>query len=258
MKNNLLKSIKIVIIFLSLILFVFTPTAFSFNSEASFAPRIRLKNGTSSNWSGYAVATNLSSPQNNAISDVKGQWTVPLVNCSGTTTNTYSASWLGIDGYSDNSVEQTGTEQDCINGQPYYAAWYEMYPKPSYRINLAVNPGDVISAEVNYTNKRFFLTLTNITTGKSFTTSQKSNGQRQSAEWIMEAPWSGGVLPLANFGTLNFNNAQATLNGHTGTISDAAWQNDRIIMVNASGTVKATPSALSSDGSGFTITWNSN
>ncbi len=222
----------------------------------SFGPRIRLKNGTSSNWAGYAVETSLTSPQSNAVSDVRSQWVVPSVTCN--TTNAYSATWIGIDGYSDNSVEQTGTEQDCSNGLPSYYAWYEMYPKPSFRVKLSINAGDTMSAEVQYNGSKFILTLADVTTGKTFTTSQKSNALRQSAEWITEAPWSGGVLPLSNFGMMQFSNAQATLKGHSGTISDASWQNDAITMTTSSGTAKATPSALSSDGSNFSITWNSN
>lgn len=213
------------------------------------APRIRLKNGNSSNWSGYAVETNLTSPTNNAVSDVKGSWVVPTVTCD-PTINTYSSAWVGIDGYSDGSVEQIGTEQDCISGQPRYYAWYEMYPKPS-RYIMPVSPGQNISAEVTYVNGRFVLKL------NGFSTTQKANAQRQSAEWIMEAPWSGGVLPLANFGTINFGGSQATLNGVTGTINNSSWQNDKITMVNSSGSPKATPSSLSSDGSSFSVTWNS-
>lgn len=225
----------------------------------TFAPRIRLKNGTSLNWAGYAVETNLTNPANSAVSDVKGNWVVPTVSCAGVTINTYSATWIGIDGYSDNSVEQTGTEQDCINGQPAYYAWYEMYPKPSHRISLSVTPGHTMSAEVVYSGKnKFVITLTDTTTGKLFTTTQSANAQRQSAEWIMEAPWSGGTLPLANFGTQVFSSAGATLNGHPGTISDPAWQNDGITMTTSSGTAKATPSSLSTDGRSFSVNWYSN
>src|SRR5258708_569976 len=119
----------------------------SLTTSVFAAPRIRLKDGTSTNWAGYAVETNLNSPQTNAVNDVKGQWVVPSVNCVGVSTNTYSSSWIGIDGYSDNSVEQTGTEHDCINGQPSYSAWYEMYPKPSSRISMPVKAGDTMSAE---------------------------------------------------------------------------------------------------------------
>src|SRR5690348_12679669 len=69
------------------------------------SPRIKLRDGVSTNWSGYAAQTNLTSPLSNAVTDVKGSWTVPTLSCTGT--NTYSSVWVGIDGYSDNTVEQT-------------------------------------------------------------------------------------------------------------------------------------------------------
>ncbi len=224
--------------------------------STSFAPRIRDKNGNSTNWSGYAAETSLANPQSNSVSDVKGSWVVPAVSC--TSNSTYSSAWVGIDGYSDSSVEQTGTEHDCINGLPSYYAWFEMYPKPSYRINnFPVNAGDTINAEVKYTGgNKFQLTLQDATTGKTFVTTQNARASRQSAEWVMEAPWSGGVLPLTNFGTINFSNSSATINGVTGSINNTLWQNDPITMVNSSGTSKATPSALSGDGKSFSVIWN--
>lgn len=214
----------------------------------SFAPRIHLKNGTSSNWSGYAIPTN-------AVSDVKGSWIVPSLTC--TAVNTYSSAWVGIDGYSDNTVEQTGTEQDCANGQAVYSAWYEMYPKPAFRVNLALKAGDLISAEVKYLGgNQFVLSLTNNTNGQTFTTRQTSKGKRQSAEWIMEAPWSGGVLPLANFGTIQFSSASAVINGQTGSVN--SWANDPITMTDSSGSPKAIPGVLSNNGSSFNVDWKSN
>lgn len=216
------------------------------------------KRGTSTNWSGYAAETNLSSPQSGAVSDVKATWTVTTV--TPTAMNSWSSTWVGIDGYSSGSVEQIGTEADWYNGTPVYYAWYEMYPKASVTIRaLTIRPGDVISAEVNYSSSRkssgFTLTLKDVTTGKSFSTLMKSNAKRSSAEWVVEAPWSGGVLPLANFGTVPFSSASATINGHTGGISDAAWQNDPITMVSSSGHTLAVPSALSLAGSSFSDTW---
>lgn len=222
------------------------------------SPRIKVKNGTSTNWSGYAALTNLSSPQNNSVSDVKGSWVIPTLSCS--SINTYSSEWVGIDGYSDSSVEQTGTEGDCINGKSSYYAWYEMYPKISKRTSLVVNAGDTINAEVQYSRRGvFILTLKNQTSGQSFSTSQKNmTAQRTSAEWVMEAPSSGSILPLANFGTIQFSNAQATINGISGTISNGSWQNDPMVMVTSSGTPKASPSSLSADGSSFSVSWFNN
>jgi len=221
-------------------------------------PRVRNKNGTSSNWGGYALETSLSAPQNNAVSDVKGQWTVPSVTAS-TSPNTYSSIWVGIDGYSDGSVEQTGTEQDWSNGHPVYYAWFEMYPKSAYQIlNFPVNPGDTIATEVQYNgNGSFKLTIVNASKNVSFSTTQRlKNARRQSAEWIVEAPYSGGTLPLADFGTVSLLNCSATLNGATGPINNSAWQHDSITMATSGGTIKAQPSALASSGTGFSVTWH--
>ncbi len=227
---------------------------------ASQAPRVPVRQGTSTNWSGYAVETNLSTPQSYAVTDVIGTWTVPQVTSS--STNTYSSVWVGIDGYSDGTVEQLGTEQDWVNGQPRYYAWIEMYPKLPSTINYPIAYGDTITAEVTYTgNNQFVLSMTDTpATGAAwtFSTKARAKAQRQSAEWIVEAPWSGGVLPLANFGTVKVTGAQATLNTATGAINNPAWQNDPITMETSSGVLKAVPSALSPDGSSFTVTWQHN
>jgi hypothetical protein len=210
------------------------------------------KKGTSVNWSGYAVETNLASPQKYAFTDVKGSWRVPTIVCSGNQT-TYSSTWIGIDGNSSNTIQQIGTEQDCIKGVPTYFTWYEMYPKKQVNFNLPIKPGDSMSAEVEYVgNNTYKFTLNNLTTGQSYTTSdQSSKPIRSSAEWVME-----GTGPLANFGTMTFTGASATANGHTGTISDPAWQNDPITMVQSkSGDVKAAPGPLSTDGSSFSVNW---
>ncbi len=255
------------------------------------APRIHLKNGTSLNWAGYAVETNLNSPQSNVVTDVQGSWVVPTVtdpnglasDSAGITnhgkgsgkghkppttgSSAYSAAWVGIDGYSDGTVEQIGTEQDWYNGAPRYYAWFEMYPRFGYQINAKVSPGDNMNAEVKYLGQGVFnLTLNDYGSSGSatpiwhFSINEKSaRAERQSAEWIMEAPSSsGGVLPLADFTDIGFTGASAILNGHSGTISDTNWQNDAITMTTSNGTVKAQPSSLSPDGSSFSVIWYHN
>jgi len=250
-----MKNLNLLLILLSVI-FAFSTLYFS--PYAIFqAPRIHLKEGTSLNWAGYAVQTSLTKPMNGAVTDVQGTWIVPAVICSAT--NSYSSFWIGIDGYSSNTVEQIGTDSDCSSGKAVYYAWYEMYPKYPVNLAMAITPGHTMSAEVKFLGSgNFQLTITDLTTGATFLTTQKSpSAKRSSAEWIAEAPWSGGVLPLAKFGTVSFTSAQATLNGHPGSISDTAWQNDAITMTTSSGAPKATPSTLSSDGSSFSITWKS-
>jgi hypothetical protein len=191
---------------------------------------------------------------------VKGTWTQPSASCP-SNKRQYSSFWVGIDGYNSNSVEQTGTSADCIGkNRPSYYAWYEMYPNPPVNLSMTVSPGNVMSAEVSVVGTSFTLTITNVTTGASFTTTQTlSSAAKSSAEWVAEAPSSCfhtcTVLPLANFGTVNFSGSFTTGNGHTGSINDTAWSNDQITMVGNGGAVKAQPSPLSGDGQSFSVTW---
>lgn len=233
--------------------FVFTQS--HANSPILHAPRIHVKEGESTNWAGYAALTSLTNPSVGSVSNVQGKWLVPTMSCT-STGNTYSSIWVGIDGYSNGTVEQTGIEADCTSGQPQYYGWYEMYPKFGYKVPVTISQGNTITGKVEYIGSgNFRLTLTNASTGKSFVTTQRnSRAQRTSAEWIVEAPSSGGVLPLANFWTDFLSGSQARIKGNTSTIN--AFANDRIDMVNSNGTVtKATTSALT-NGTDFTVTWN--
>ncbi len=138
-----------------------------------------------------------------------------------------------------------------------YYAWYEFYPKPSFLINgLTVHPGDHITAEARSSGRSFVVTITDTATGSSFTKSARVNSaQRSSAEWIAEAPSSGGVLPLANFGTVSFSSCDATISGITGAIGSFGANVHEITMVTSGGATKASPSALSGSGDSFTVRW---
>jgi hypothetical protein len=194
---------------------------------------------------------------------VKGSWVEPSVTCSGTTAggpgktkktqSSYSSFWIGLDGYSSNTVEQTGTDSDCTGTTPSYYAWYEFYPAYPVNFSNGVQPGDTMTAEVK--DGGGVITLS-ISDGNKWTqtVTQSDHGYKlSSAEWIAEAPSGGGVLPLANFGTVNFSNASATGVGKTGSIS--AFSFDPMTMVTNSGQTKAAPSALSSAGTAFSVTW---
>jgi hypothetical protein len=225
------------------------------SAQVDMAPRIHVKEGTSTNWSGYAVLpTAVKRGQTQSVTDVKGSWTVPAVVGTGTS---YSAFWIGIDGYNSGTVEQIGTSSDVVNGVPSYYAWYEIYPKYPVTISMTISVGDTITADVLSTSKGFQLTITDVNTGKSFTTLQKCpQAAKSSAEWVAEAPSSmSGVLPLANFGTVTFTGCSATIGGNTGSIT--SFQNDAITMVTSGGTTKAYPHDLSIDGNGFQVTWAS-
>jgi hypothetical protein len=234
---------------------------------------------TSGNWSGYAVT-------GTSFTQALGSWIVPAVDCS-VTPSTYSSFWVGIDGYSDSTVEQTGTDSDCSGGTPTYYAWYEFYPQPSFyacergRNQPAcalknLTPGDVMQASVTFTPGRlaafapnlgtYTVTITDVTTGATFTTTALGNDQRSSVEWIAEAPsLSTGVVPLADFGTVSFgvdstsvaNTNYATEGaGNSMPISSFGSSVQEIVMASG-GTNEAVPSALSTDGTSFTVTWSS-
>ena len=217
----------------------------------------------SSNWSGYAVTG-----AKGSVTDVTASWTVPSIAGSCPSTDQFASFWVGIDGYSSNSVEQIGTDSDCQGGEPVYYAWFEFYPHPSFTVNsVPIKPGDIIVAEVKSDGKgKFTVALENKTTGTSFSTSAKiPSAAQSSAEWIAEAPYSGGVLPLADFNAVSFskdptrqsNTCFATIGGITGPIGLASFNPnlDEITMDTSSGVVKASPQALSRDGTSFSIAW---
>jgi hypothetical protein len=212
-------------------------------------------NTTSVNWSGYAVETNIASPQANAFTDVQATWIVPSLSPSASSNqNAYSSTWIGLDGDSSKTVEQIGIEQDYIKGVAVYYAWYEMYPKSVVKLDLVIQAGDTISAEVKYLgNNTYQLSLEDVTSGHSSTIQvQSSKPIRSSAEWIEE-----GTGRVADFNTVTFTNAHVTAILPTGTItgsiSDSAWQTEEITLVSKSGGVIAAPTPLSNDGSSFSI-----
>jgi len=237
----------------------------------------------SSNWAGYVVG---GSDSNTQFSNVSGSWVQPASKC--TSGQDYAAFWVGVGGDdgqssssfgqsslgdgSSTSLEQIGTQGDCTgNGTEYYA-WYELVPAAPVQLNLAIHPGDHISASVGVNGSNIAFSLTDKTTGQSFSkTIQASNPDTSSAEWVAEAPsqcdGSGNCtpLPLSDFGTVDFTNATATANGHTGTISDPNWTAQPIALGSdgtydigygsSQNTAGASPSSLSSDGSSFSVTW---
>jgi len=218
---------------------------------------VRNANGSSTNWSGYVAESKLSAPAVGSVSDVKGTWIVPKTTGVGSTA-AYSAAWVGIDGFSDGTVEQIGTDADWTRRGASYYAWLEIFPQGSYQIvGFPVAPGDTISAEVRYAgNSEFALVLTNVTRRTRFSTTMRvASAKRESAEWIIEAPSSNTVLPLADFNRINFSGCTASISGRTGAINDPLWQNGLINMETVAGVKKDQTSALSANGESFSVTW---
>ena len=196
----------------------------------------------SQNWSGYAA-------HGKTYKKISANWVEPTGHC--TSSRTFSSFWVGLDGFNNGTVEQTGSEVDCRSGSPRYFGWYEMFPAFPVNFGDTVRPGDHFSGSVTFNGSgKFTLVLKDTTQGWSHTVHKTlTSAKRSSAEVIAEAPSSStGVLPLADFGTVKFSNSMvngSTLGGASPT---------KIIMVNGSGRAKDSVSALS-NGTNFSAKW---
>ena len=229
----------------------------------------------SANWSGYTLQD--ANAAGLEFTSVTGTWTVPVTTCDSTSTAS-AAFWVGLGGSSDTAtgLEQTGTGADCSNGTAKYYAWYEILPAASVTVPLKVKPGDQITTSVNVSGTTVLVQIKNRTRKTRFTKALTvAAPDLSSAEWIAEAPSACSntgrctVLPLANFGTVNFTRAAVIASAHPGTITDPTWANAAISLVpqsssrffaarDSSSTAGATPGVLSADGRSFPVSWVAN
>jgi hypothetical protein len=186
----------------------------------------------STNWSGY-IATG------SHFTSVSAQWVVPTVRPSQATQ--YSATWVGIDGATNSSLIQAGTEQDSSGGTTTYYAWYELLPALSIPVEY-VSPGDEMKVSiVEDSPGTWTISIADLTSGQTVSGSVAYSTPQASAEWIEEAPFSamGQQLTLADFGTAQFTNLSWSSNVSSGVLP--------VDMVDASGNIIASPGALSNN-----------
>ncbi len=207
----------------------------------------------SHNWSGYAAT-------GGKYTSVTGTWTVPSLNTSSSSSSTGSnrgvgATWVGIGGTSSRDLIQAGT-QEMTDGQGRvsYSAWTELLPAASENVPLTISPGDSVTVTISEQSAgQWLIDIKNNTTGKDYSTTVRYNSSYSSAEWVVEAPSAGrSLLPLDNFGSIQFTDATATKDGKTVTLSGTNAQ--PISMVDGQGQVLASPSGITSDGKGVTVT----
>jgi hypothetical protein len=198
----------------------------------------------SENWAGYAAMGTAGT-----FTRVSASWAEPTVTCGAS--ETFSSFWVGLDGAGTDTVEQTGTEADCANGAATYQGWFEMFPSASVFYDNPVDPGDAMSASaVANGGGSFTLTLTDSTQGWTKITRQTSDtAQLGSAEIIAEAPSDGKVLPLSDFGTVNFTDALIN-NEAIDDLNTLA-----LTLESAANVAEATPSSLT-HGDDFTVTFD--
>jgi len=187
----------------------------------------------SSNWSGYVADAS----KNRTYSSVHAEWNIPSVLACENVSSTWSAFWIGLDGFGLSELNQEGTEQDCyyISGSYYtnYYAWSELLPNQPVEQQITgftPNPGDYMYATQWIGNKSGTRTnngsggyvwfyMNDMTQGvyAQFSTKLGSTYfDGKTVEWIMERPGLGGgtLAEFSDYGTAEMLNAQGfTTNG---------------------------------------------
>ena len=155
----------------------------------------------------------------------------------------------------DNTLIQTGTEQDVSGGTASYSAWWELVPAPSITISgMAIHPGDHMHASVAETiagSNVWNIQLKDVTTGQSFSTTAPYSSTHATAEWIEETPLvfgtgGAGLAALPNLTNTPF--TSGTTNGANANLKAT----EEIQLIDSSGKVIGTPSAPNGSADGFT------
>jgi hypothetical protein len=236
-------------------------------------------------WSGYVV-------KGGPFYGVQGSWVVPQVDtqvppCSSIVSSagfelcSSSSTWVGLDGYDESQLIQTGTDQDYMDGilglvgGGSYSAWWEILPANAQTIYQPVYPGDAMVASIfpapsssaaPNTNSSWRIELTDLTQQWTFVTTQTFNGPLHTAEWIEEDPtdpyFGSSKYQLANYGQVlfDFRNRVATTPpsapDFTPTWVSPNLQPNGIQSIDQDNYVFSTPSDPDADGDGFYVTYS--
>lgn len=165
-------------------------------------------------WAGYVAKATAG----NEATFVNGTWNVPLSNCS-RNPNSAALVWVGFGGASGDSIEQIGTENQYVNGKPFYSAWHEFWRLENIVpiSGFEVRPGDTITASITHPagTKSFDFYIRDGNQTTAFTMDY-GNSSVASADWIVESPfWDNqSRWALADFSPVHFASGFASIGGH--------------------------------------------
>ena len=200
------------------------------------------------NWSGYGIDAK-------GVTAIHAAWIVPTAIAPPTTG--YAATWVGIGGQTTDDLIQAGTEQDIENGVPTYYAWVETLPDDTLGVSprrLPARPGDLFAVTItNSGGNNWSIMLENRTTNQHLSLTVTYASCKCSAEWIEEVPDLADVSDpaLANFGTVTFTEATATV---AGVVHTAADLHPEPLTLNQHGKVVAQP-RIAADGTSLVVTY---
>jgi hypothetical protein len=115
-----------------------------------------------------------------------------------------------------------------------------------------INPGDTVSVTISLTSSKDSLSVQDLTTkGSVQTYSGKYGAVATAAEWIV-----GGIIPLAKFSKETFSATEVSTSGGTLKAFGSFSTIDKLVDYNSkTGDTLATPSAITSTSTGFSVTW---
>lgn len=208
---------------------------------------------SSATWSGYVVTPHT------PLTDVGASWKVPPVTCRVTTQQQAAVFWVGLDGWSDQTVEQAGTEAYCSGTTPVYTAWWELFPSNHITQVFSVRPGDAITASVTYRSGIYTITVKDLTNRRTSTVKARCPTtmlcKRSSAEWIAESPTYGTQKAyLPPWSPLTFTGALASAVVDQRSARISSFVNFPVVMTGLHGR-QAAAGSLQGGGSGFTDSW---
>ncbi|KGO69763.1 Concanavalin A-like lectin/glucanases superfamily [Penicillium italicum] len=208
---------------------------------------VLLKEGTeganlqySKNWAGVVREK---PPASATYTAVSATFTVPEPTATDSSGDMQAVSaWVGIDGDTyTKAILQTGIDAYIQDGKQTFDAWYEWYPLSAENFDLELSAGDVIVAKVEtYSPSKGVAIVENETSGQSATKtlsapSSSATLAGQNAEWIVEDFNTGNTMvPLVNFGKVEFTGARAEAGGAKYGIKNAA-----VLDIQQNGDVKA-------------------
>ncbi|PQE17766.1 Concanavalin A-like lectin glucanases superfamily protein [Rutstroemia sp. NJR-2017a BVV2] len=196
----------------------------STSTHASTTSNLSYHDVYSSNWAGAVIKGGAT------YTGVYAEFTVPTPKkptVGETSAEIWAvSSWVGIDGFNPrrkcDGLWQAGVDANIDSkGVLWYDAWYEWFPASTISIDLDIMVGDIIAVNLTrLSSTSGSVTMSNLSTGESFTTTATSNAKLcgATAEWIMEdLRFDSATFGLADFGNVTFRNAVAyTTHGTVG------------------------------------------
>lgn len=204
--------------------------------------------GPSGNWSGYIEG-------NGPNTSVTGTFSVPSLY-AGDPDGSNMSQWVGLDGWeSDTQLIQSGIDEVPNSTMPGYFSivpWWEILPAaetPITTLATLVAAGDSITIAISQVSgSTWEISFTDNTSGDNFTTDQTYTGSGTTADWIVEAPLSGGTqTSLADYTPTGFTGIGAR---GSDTADEAVFMAQGMPAVTVS-----VPSGVGEGGSSFNVAY---